>query len=85
MEIDTNGTEAAINSVTAKLETASKKSGFIQAIRRSLSEPAPSIKAIEALAEVQSPSPPPNESVREAEISSNVYKVDDQDCEVPTR
>jgi hypothetical protein len=87
MEIDTNDTEAATNSVTAKPETASKKSGFIQSIRRSLAEPAPSIKALDALAEVQSPTPPPqpNESVREAGVAGDIYKLDDQDCGCPTR
>lgn len=61
-----------------KPETASKKSGIFNAIRRSLAEPKPSIKALIALAEVQSPTPPqePHVSVREAGIAGDIYKVD---------
>lgn len=86
MENDKHGNEAAPKSVTAKPETASKKSDLIQAISRSLVEPAPSIKALEALAEVQSlnPEPPPHESVREAGIAGDIYKVDDKHCGGPT-
>ncbi len=82
MESDKHGTEAASHSVTAKSDTASKTSGLTQAVRCSLAEPAPSIRALEALAEVQSlnPEPPPHESVREAGIAGDVYKVDDQHC-----
>ena len=86
MENQKHGTEAASNSVTAKPETASKKSGLIQAIRRSLAEPKPTIKAIDALAEVQSPAPEPqrHETVREAGIAGDIYRLDDQDCGRPT-
>ena len=87
MENDKHDTAAATQNVNAKPKSASKKSGLIQAIRRSLAEPAPSIKALDALAEVQSPTPPtqPNESVREAGIAGDIYKLDDQDCGGPTR
>lgn len=87
MENDKHGNEAASKNVTAKPETASKKSGLIQAIRRSLAEPKPTIKAIDALAEVQSATaePPPPETVREAGIAGDIYKVDDQECGRPTR
>ena len=87
MENDKHGTIASTNSVTAKLEATSKKSGLIQAIRHSLAEPKPTIKAIDALAEVQSPSPQPqkHETVPEAEIAGDIYKLDNQDCGGPTR
>lgn len=87
MENDKRDTAAATNSVNAKSKTASKKSGLIQAIRRSLAEPAPSIKALNALAEVQSPTQAPSrhETVREAGIDGDIYKLDDHDCGGPTR
>ena len=87
MEIDTNDTEAATKNVNAKSKSASNKSGLIQALRRSLAEPKPTIKAIDALAEVQSPAPKPqrHETVREAGIAGNIYRLDDQDCGRPTR
>ncbi len=87
MEIDTNGTEAATKDVNAKPNSTSKKTGLIQAIRHSLAEPKPTIKAFDALAEVQSPSPQPqnHETVPEAEIAGDIYKLDNQDCGGPTR
>jgi len=86
MENDIHGTESVTKIVDAKSASASKKSGFIQAIRRSLAASKPTIKALDALAEVQSTAlPPPTESVREAGIASDVYKVDDKDCGGPTR
>ena len=87
MKNDKHDTAAVTKNVNAKPKTASKKTGLIQAIRRSLAEPKPTIKAIDALAEVQSPAPQPqrHETVHEAGIASNIYKVDDQDCGGPTR
>lgn len=87
MENDKHDTAAATKNVNAKPKSASKTSGLIQAIRRSLAEPAPSIKALDALAEVQSPTPElqRHETVREAGIAGDIYKVDDQDCGGPTR
>lgn len=87
MENDKHDTAAATKNINAKPKTASKKTGLIQAIRRSLAEPAPSIKALDALAEVQSPTQAPlrHETVREAGIAGDINKVDDQDCGGPTR
>lgn len=85
MENNKHDTAAATQIVNAKPETVTKKSGLMQAIRRSLAEPNPTIKALDALAEVQSPTPLPHETVREAGIDSDIYKLDDQDCGGPTR
>ena len=87
MENDKHDTAAATQNVNAKPKSASKKSGLIQAIRRSLAEPKPTIKAIVALAEVQSPTlkPQRHETVREAGIAGDIYRIDDQDCGGPTR
>ena len=87
MENEKHDSAAATQNANAKPKTASKKTGLIQAIRRSLAEPKPSIKAFDALAEVQSPAPEPqrHETVREAGIAGDIYKVDDQDCGGPTR
>lgn len=68
-------------------ETASKKSGLIQANSRSLAEPAPSIKTLDAPAEVQSTAPPPplHESVREAGMPRYIFRIDGQSCGGITR
>ena len=87
MENDKHDTAAATQNVNAIPKSASKKTGLIQAIRRSLAEPKPTINAIDALAEVQSPTleAQRHETVREAGIAGDIYKVDDQDCGGPTR
>jgi hypothetical protein len=87
MENDKHDTAAATKIVNAKSTSVSKKSGLIQAIRRSLAAPKPSIKAIDALAEVQSPTQEPqrHETIREAGIAGDIYKLDDQDCGGPAR
>jgi len=79
--------DAAAQHGPERPETASKKTGLSQAISRSLAEPAPNIKAFDALAEVPSPAPEPQrqETVREAGIAGDIYRLDDQDCGGPTR
>lgn len=86
MERKTHDSDAVPQHALEKPETASKKSGILNAIRRSLTEPMPSVKALDALAEVQSPAPEPqpHESVGEVGIAGNIYKVDEQDCGDPT-
>jgi hypothetical protein len=70
-------TAAATKGVNAKPKAASKKSGLLQAIRRSLAEPKPTIKAFDALAEVQSPTlePQRHETVHEAGIAGALSRL----------
>jgi hypothetical protein len=74
MENKNHDPDAATHHVIAKPENESKKSGVFAAIRHLLETPKPAIKALFALAEVQSPSPPPpqHESLRNAGISRSI-------------
>jgi hypothetical protein len=87
MENEKHESDAAAHHDPEKPETASKKTGLIQAISRSLVEPAPSIRALDALTEVQFPASQSqkHETVREAGIAGDIYRLDDQDCGGPTR
>ena len=87
MENETHDSDAATQHGLDKSGTASEESSIFNAIRRSLAEPKPTIKALDALAEVQSPTPPPqpNESLRKAGIAGDIYKVCGEHCGGPAR
>lgn len=82
MENDKHATATTTKSVNAKSTSVSKKTGLIQAIRRSLAEPKPTIKAFDALAEVQSPTlgPQRHETVHEAGIAGAISRLNDRNC-----